>query len=308
MMELPPAWTKDQLERGRRKAIALFREQRMREPLEKYLDAFDEQKCRVEKLLETLRDMVGFDSIHESTLVDLVRSPAHLDALRYLAGPPVSLDDLLVLADVERLSPKVLGERPEVARAVFQTVLQGLDGRRFPWVLGKREPTELEKHAAIVASAALMAAQRTATYRRHESKGQQEQAVFDALESIGFRRAPSRTIETFADAPDPGEFCPESMLGDRKADVVTRLHDKRVLAIECKVSNSFTNSIKRLNNDAAVKATDWIRSFGTKQIVPSAMLSGVFKLKNLVAAQERGLALWWAHDLKVFQRWVKKAR
>ena len=44
------------------------------------------------------------------------------------------------------------------------------------------------------------------------------------------------------------------MLGTRKADVLVGLHDRRLMPIEAKVSNSFTNSIKRLNNDAAVKA------------------------------------------------------
>ena len=86
-------------------------------------------------------------------------------------------------------------------------------------------------------------------------------------------------------------------LGERKADVVVRLHDTRLLAIECKVSNSATNSIKRLNNDAAVKAEYWLKQFGQAQVVPAAVLSGVFKVLNLEQSQQRGLALFWAHDL-----------
>jgi hypothetical protein len=60
-------------------------------------------------------------------------------------------------------------------------------------------------------------------------------------------------IQTMNHEPRPGEFCRESELGSRKADFIISLHDQRLLALEYKVSNSELNSIKRLNNDAAVK-------------------------------------------------------
>src|SRR3546814_5622550 len=65
--------------------------------------------------------------------------------------------------------------------------------------------------------------------------------------------------------------------------------DRRVMPIECKVSNSSTNSVKRLNNDAAVKAETWRNDFGQNQVVPTAVLGGVYKLHNLLDAQRRGL-------------------
>jgi hypothetical protein len=80
------------------------------------------------------------------------------------------------------------------------------------------------------------------------------------------------------------------------------------MAIECKVSNSSTNSIKRLNNDAAVKAVRWIEKFGSDQVVPVAMLSGVFKLLNLVQAQEKGVTIFWAHDLDRLGEFIESAR
>lgn len=82
----------------------------------------------------------------------------------------------------------------------------------------------------------------------------------------------------------------------------------RVLAIECKVSNSKTNSIKRLNNDAAVKAEYWLTQFGIRQVVPAAALAGVFKLLSLEQAQQRGLALWWTHDLAKLGEFIDQAR
>ncbi len=61
------------------------------------------------------------------------------------------------------------------------------------------------------------------------------------------------------------------------------------MPIECKVSNSATKSIKRLNNDAAVKAVSWRTDLGAANVVPPAVLSGVYKLRNLIDAQEKGL-------------------
>jgi hypothetical protein len=76
------------------------------------------------------------------------------------------------------------------------------------------------------------------------------------------------------------------------------------MPIECKVSNSATNSVKRINNDAAAKALDWLKTFGTNQVVPTAVISGVFKVSNLMQAQEAGLTLFWAHDLKRLGKFI----
>ena len=79
------------------------------------------------------------------------------------------------------------------------------------------------------------------------------------------------------------------------SDIIATLGPSRD-AHRGKVSNSSTNSVKRLNNDAAVKATSRKTDFGLRQVVPSAVLSGVYKLHNLLDAQERGLTIFWAHD------------
>ena len=80
------------------------------------------------------------------------------------------------------------------------------------------------------------------------------------------------------------------------------------MPIECKVSNSSTNSVKRLNNDAAQKAEVWRGDFGKFQITPAAVLSGVFKLHNLEDAQRRGLALFWGHQLDELTNWIESTR
>jgi hypothetical protein len=80
------------------------------------------------------------------------------------------------------------------------------------------------------------------------------------------------------------------------------------MPIECKVSNSSTNSVKRLNNDAAVKAGIWLDELGSRQIVPVAVLSGVFKVHNLEQAQERNLTLFWAHKLDDMRSFIQATR
>ncbi len=249
---------------------------------------------------------IDLERIDDATVTGALTSPALLEAFRYLPGPPISKDDLKELAQTS-LSVKAL-KNPSNARSVVRTVLAGLDRRRFPWVSEDREPSEAERETSIVASAALIASQRRATERRNDSKALQEASVFATLESVGFRRVAPRRIRTLSDAPEFGEFCSESMLGSRKADVVVRVWDHRVLAIECKVSNSSTNSIKRLNNDAAAKAGVWLDQFGTEQLVPSATLTGVFKLSSLVSAQGRRLTLFWAHDLGTMTDWIERTR
>lgn len=303
-MTEPPVWSQEQLEADRVKAIALFRKERMEEPLEDYLEAFDEYQGHIEELLETTVDLAQL----ESTALDVLTDPHLLEAFRYLAAPPISEDDLKVLAEATSLAKGRLKSKPEDVRRLIEVVRLVLDRRRFSWVVENREPTEAERGAAVMASAALMAASRVQTKRRNLGKEQQEALVKQALKELGLNEVAAREIPTVALAPSPGEFCGESVLGGRKGDIIVRLWDHRVMPIECKVSNSSLNSVKRLNNDAAVKAVGWKRDFGLRQVVPSAVLSGVYKLHNLLDAQERGLSLFWAHDLAPLTDWITKTK
>ncbi|HET8523884.1 MAG TPA: XamI family restriction endonuclease, partial [Thermomicrobiales bacterium] len=164
--------------------------------------------------------------------------------------------------------------------------------------------------AAVIASAALLATQKVATRRRNEGKEKQERQVRDALKGIGFEEVeiPRRIIPNIAAAPPPGCFSREVTFGERKADLVVGLWDRRIMAIECKVSNSSINSVKRLNNDAAIKAEIWRRDFGALNVIPAAVLSGVYKLHNLQQAQNQHLTLYWAHRLSDLTDWIARTR
>ena len=383
---MAPPWSKEELEAERIKATELFRNHRLEEPLEEYLDAFDQHQGIFEELLETTVDLKD-----KTRLVEAATDPKFIEAFRYLAGPPISEDDLKVLADTTTLAPTRLRKDREIARRVAHIVMTGLDRRRFPWVTvadtsgsnradradvrleilragaaleniatklknrplflqpetekvlkaiegttkvvaqvlieldrnseaeepdqadlpdkaespESERPDEAERTAAVVASAAMLAMRRLEAKRRNEGGQRQEEAVKKALRDAGLAEMKTRRIPTAAQAPQPGQFCGESYLGDRKADIVVGLWDNRILAIECKVSNSATNSVKRLNDTTVSKTDYWFQAFGKNQVVPTAVLSGVYKLHNLTAAQNRGLNLFWAHDLLKLTEWIQ---
>lgn len=303
-MKVPPRWTAEQLEADRQRAIAEFRKIRVQEPLERYLDFFEEYRELIEGLLEETVDL----SRLRDHLADLIGDKRTREAVRFLAGPPISLDDLKVLADTNSVSKQKLKCDPELVKRVVEVIWTGLDRGRFPWVMDSREPTEEERTAAAVASAALMAHSKLQAKRRNEGKAQQEEAVVVALRSCGFEEVRPVRIKVLEDGPKRGQFCRETLLGTRKADVVVRLWDRRVMAIECKVSNSFVNSIKRLNNDAAAKAEAWLKDLGGTQVVPTAVISGTYWLAKLIEAQDRGLSLFWAHDFAPMLEWIESTR
>ena len=300
---MPPPWTEEELEAARTEAIELFRKRRTEEPVEDYLEAFDQYQGVLEELLEATVDLTA----DAGTMVGVVSEPKLLEAFRYLSGPPISEDDLEVLAKAV-LTPIRLKKDKAMAKRVADVVIHALDPRRFPWVVGEREPTEAERDAAVLASAALLATRRLETKRRNEGKQGQEGTVKKALADAGITEVETRKIPVLTHAPGPGQFCGESLLGKRKADVIVGLWDSRTLPIECKVSNSATNSVKRLNDTTVSKAVSWRRQFGESQVVPTAVLSGVYKLHNLTAAQESGLNVFWAHDLPQLIDWINSTK
>jgi XamI restriction endonuclease len=302
---VPPRWTDEQFEADRQTAIAAFRERRMREPLEQYLDAFAAARNTVTRLLEETADLTALPDKAAEVLAD-----ADLQAaVRYLAGPPISADDLKVLAVDASLAPARIRADPGMARQIIEIVLLGLDRQRFPWLTGNREPSEAERRVAVTATAALLAQRSVMTNRANESKEEQEQAVKDRLQAEGFTEVSRRTVTNMSEAPAIGTFCGESQFGSGKADIIIRLYDGRVMPTEAKVSNSATNSVKRLNRDAAAKAYQWTQEFGPRNVVPAAVLAGVFKTHNLRSAQDQdNLTIFWAHNLDAMVQFIDSTR
>jgi hypothetical protein len=299
--EPPPRWDREQIDGDIARAVDTFRRGRFEEPRDLYARWLEEYHVAVEELIELTVDLTQLGD----RAVEVVREPRLLHALRFLPGPFISEADLGVIADT-RLSARALSS-PEAARRIVDSVLAGLDRRRFAWLPGGWVPSPEERDAAALATASLMATEKVRTWRRNAVKSLQEDAVAGALREAGFREVPAgKAIRTLEDAPGRGEFCRETTFGGRKADVLVGLPDRRRMPIECKVSNSDINSIKRVLNDTAAKATTWLGEFGHTQVVPTAVLSGVFKRATLESAQARGLTLFWAHRLDDLIAWIER--
>lgn len=296
----PPKWSLAQIGDDVQKAVASFRSTRIAEPLEAYLTFFDDYIGAVEEFFELTVDLTELDK----EALNVLSTPRLQEVARYLTGPPISLDDLKVLSDATGLNKGALAKNPKLAREVIGILRDGLDRRRFDWISQGREPTDAEKEAAIIATTALIATRKVETSRRMGGKAAQEAAVKEALIAVGFTAVATRKVTNLTLAPAPGTFCGEALYGPRKADFIIGLFDGRSMPLECKVSNSSTNSVKRLNNDAAQKAVVWRTEMGESNCVPAAVLGGVYKANNVLDAQSRGLSVFWSHDLEKLTNWV----
>ena len=91
-----------------------------------------------------------------------------VEALRYLAGPPISDDDLRVISEVDSISPAMLDKDPAAMRKVFDVIARVIDPHRFPWMHSGLPPSKAQRDAALLASSVLLVAQRVASERRSE--------------------------------------------------------------------------------------------------------------------------------------------
>ena len=96
----PPKWPAKKLEADRLAAIEVFRKERMEEPLEAYLELFDEHQGVFEELLEGTVDLTQL----QEHAIDLLTDAKKMHAIRYLSGPPISHDDLSTLVEA-KISP-----------------------------------------------------------------------------------------------------------------------------------------------------------------------------------------------------------
>jgi XamI restriction endonuclease len=286
-------------------ATANFRRERLDEPLERYSENFERAAAVFAHLVDRLPEL------HSSTLdvdliADFMRNEDTRRAFRYLTAPPISEGDLQTLAEAT-LAPTVLRRNPENAHRIRDIVCRILDPHRFPWIAQNRDPLPQERATAIVASAALVAAKRVEMFRRMDAKDRQEGKVKALIAGIpGFTEVARRPIPASTAAPKPNEFMGETALAGDRADVVATLRDGRILAIECKVSNTAVNSFKRVVLDTGGKATTWYREIGRANVIACAVLSGVFSPANLATVQnDKDVFLFWDHRLDDLRQFIE---
>jgi hypothetical protein len=296
----PRRWTRNELEVQRALAIDRFVTWWKQTGNTAYQAHYQKALTTVTRLIDNTDNLLSFGT---SVLQQHDRDMR--DMARYLAGPPLSEDDLLVLAGSGKATD------PAYLEKLVRVITSVLDPLRFPWLFekqGPQQPSRIERGIALQWTAGLLAAQRAATERRTGASYRQEQAVEQALShpSLAFQKVKPRPIVSARDFLQAGEFCRQSEVGGTRSDFTIGLRSK-LLVVECKVSNSEVNSYKRLIHEVGNKAGRWKTAFG-EGIIPAAVLDGVLKLDNLVKAQEMGITIFWERDLQPLIEFVASAR
>jgi hypothetical protein len=294
---LPQIWSTDELKAARAAAEARsILDRRGVGP-----DAFYETCRTVER---DVREALAATNNLANVTGESFRANTELwQVLRYFCAPPISEEDLWTL--VERKFRRV---PPAAADRVAETFMGLFDRLRFPWLDTERAPRDDELRAAISGTVTLLAHERLKTQNRRASSKAQEATVSAALISAGWTLHPDRNPIMILDMLPRGSFSRERKVDGAKCDIPVRLHDGRLLALECKVSNGPKNSWKRLAREVGGKSEQWKAVFGS-QVVTGAVLSGVYDLKNLLTAQnEQRVFLFWEHDLRSLIEFVTVAK
>jgi hypothetical protein len=303
----PRIWTDQELADQARVALEEFVDRRLAEPSGKYLTHIAARRRALMRLFKALSG-VDPNKPDAATVRQILLDDELLAALRYVAGPPVSEDDLgvLVTRDIKGLSKSGLRQDPDLPGKVLQLICQLADPYRFPWLADRRRPSSHELRTAIRSTMTLHAAQTLATERRGHGKVV-EKRLETRLVDLGFAKAKSPNkakINAPVHYPSYPSFYGECTVHGRKVDLFIALPDGRMIAVEAKDSSSGLNSVKRILNDTAAKARHFTSHAG-KNIITVGLLSGVFKVDSLKAAQNADLYLVWSHDLDGFVEWIK---
>lgn len=303
---MPRTWSEDEFRAATEIGLERFIDQRTAEGGSIYNTIFDDSLPLVEQVFDRSHNLT---EIRASTFVG---APQLVDPARFLTAPPVSRDDLKTLCG-GRTSVKTAGD----AKKVADVIRHNLDERRYPWLARRRQPTAQERAGAQRWTASIWAIEQARTLRRTTAGKRQEEAVEALLLDLDFKRSqeaheradtggPIRDIRR-VDALRPGTFRRETPVAGTKADVPVRLKDGRLLAIECKESNTAINSTKRLNRETGGKAGVWKQEFGN-QVVSMAVIAGIFHVSDLLRAQDdQGVFIVWEHDFDPLTDFLKKA-
>lgn len=294
MPSSPPLWPEDVLREERDKAEKLFVLERQGEGPAAFYGTWDQAEADIRAALALTNNLRQIDGAR------LVAEKRLWQVLRYVCAPRVSEEDLWTL-----VGKKFKNVPEQFSDATAKTFSSLIDNKRFPWVAADRDPESRELDAAVMATTTLLAHETLSTRRRGSASKSQEALVSETLVAAGLVLDPSRKPVVALDEIARGQFSRERKVGGAKCDVPIRLHDGRLLALECKVSNGPKNSWKRLQREVGGKGDTWKQSYGS-QVVTGAVLAGVFDLKCLVDAQSRqSVVLFWQHDLKPLIQFIE---
>jgi hypothetical protein len=127
------------------------------------------------------------------------------------------------------------------------------------------------------------------------------------LELKGWAKTQRKLLQTPADLA-PYQFmhkalCKTTAQSPGEVDIACGISGDLILAMECKVTNDATNSIKR-TDDVLKKHNAWRPAWGVRFIETAAMLQGVISYKSVEKLLANDVHVFWSHDLQGFGEWL----
>ena len=238
----------------------------------------------------------------------LTKTGAHLLVLRHLFAPPISQDQLkLILPSYPKGAEKSAAKLSAVAANEFASAFAA---RRDPtltaWLGTNANPTRRQIRKVLHTLTPMISSQIFNTERRSRLAEDQEKAVEALLNSKGWIKARSVVISNTADL-GPQRYmrktrCKSSRTATKEVDIACGVSTNLILAMECKVSNDATNSVKRVS-DVMDKTKAWKEQWGGF-IQTAALLQGVIAFKDVARLLDSDVLVFWSHDLKPLSEWL----
>lgn len=237
----------------------------------------------------------------------LAQSGSHMAVLRHLMAPPISQDQFSLLCPQYPKRSEITGAGigDEAALAVAAAFMQGRDRHITRWLNGIRQPTLSQVRNLLRAVVPLLSVQNVATLRRGRMSVEQEGAIIQLLHARGWNRQTSGLISSLTDVKLK-HFLHKTRFATKgrpqEVDIACGLPGTVVLAMECKVTNDETNSVKRIN-DVLKKATAWQLHWGSF-VRTAALLQGVIAFKDVERLLDANVEVFWSHDPAMFESWL----
>jgi hypothetical protein len=239
----------------------------------------------------------------------LMESGESLLVYRHMCAPPISQDQFALICPAYRKAWEKPGRSVPLksAEAVAIAVRDLLDRRLVRWLDQHRQPSLLELRILVATVAPMLSLQSVATVRRNRLSAEQEGAVVELLQEMGWTQISSGLVEQ-SDALPADHFMHKTRFATKtrpqEVDIACGLGKSVVLAMECKVTNDRTNSVKRVN-DILKKATAWQDHWGSF-VRTAALLQGVIADKDVERLVAANVHVFWSHDLEKFRAWLSE--
>ena len=267
----------------------------------------DWHRAKVESRKQVFRALKASDILRDIPGA-LSQSGSHLAIYRHLLAPPMSQDQFSLLCPEypKRNEKNGTALNPVASDAVAKAILDGRDRTITEWLSSGNQPTVTQIRNLVRSVVPLLSLQIAATLRRNRLSAQQEGAVVDLLSGKGWTRQGSTLIATL-DTVQRRHFMHKARFATKtrpqEVDIACGLGNTTVLAMECKVTNDETNSIKRIN-DVLKKAAAWHDHWGSF-VRTAALLQGAIAIKDVERLLEAKVHVFWSHDLTAFEAWLE---